>query len=265
MSLLFKDKNIESVWYGPSPEEAPTLIFLHEGLGCVSMWRDFPEKLSRKTECGALVFSRLGYGGSDSFPLPRELDFLHHEAFIELPKILTEYKIQEYILIGHSDGASIALIFGGMSSKCGLLGIVCEAPHVFCENITIFSIKKIKNLYYNGNLRERLKKHHGKNVDNAFNGWVDVWLDPNFTSWNIESYLPKIYVPQLIIQGLNDEYGTSQQVEAIKNQSGNSVETCFLKNCGHTPHIDQEKKTIKAMDLFIRKLIVKKNTKYLSF
>lgn len=252
------NKNIESVWYGPSSEEAPTLVFLHEGLGCVSLWKDFPEKLSDKTKCGALTYSRIGYGKSNSCRLPRDLDFLHQEALIELPKILSEYNIREYILIGHSDGASIALIYGGECSKKGLLGIICEAPHVFCEDITILSIKKIKNLYYNGNLRERLKKHHGENVDNAFNGWVDVWLDPDFSAWNIEPSLPKISVPQLILQGINDEYGTAKQVNSIVNQSGNSVETCFLQNCGHSPHLDKETVTLKVMNLFIRKLLVNK-------
>ena len=258
MDIHYQNKKIESVWYGPTPEEAPTLVFLHEGLGCVSMWRDFPEKLSDKTECGALTYSRLGYGKSNSCSLPRDSDFLHHEAIIELPKILNDYKIRDYILIGHSDGASIALIYGGECSKKGLIGIICEAPHVFCEEITILSIKKIKNLYYKGILRERLKKHHGVNVDNAFNGWADVWLHPNFSTWNIESSLSKISVPQLIVQGLNDEYGTSEQVKSIVSKSGNSVETCFLRNCGHSPHFDQETETLKVMDLFIRKLIVNK-------
>jgi len=253
-----QEKNIESVWHGPPPDLAPTLVFLHEGLGCVSMWKDFPKKLSDKTECGALTYSRLGYGKSNSCRLPRDLDFLHHEAIIELPKILTEYKIREHILIGHSDGASIALIYGGECSKKGLLGIISEAPHVFCEEITILSIKKIKNLYNKGDLRERLKKHHGDNVDNAFNGWANVWLNPDFYSWNIESSLSKISVPQLILQGINDEYGTTEQIKVIASQSRNRVETCFLQNCGHSPHLDREKATLKAMNFFISKLLVNK-------
>ena len=255
MSLFGSDKKIESVWYGPPPEEKPTLVFLHEGLGCVSMWRDFPEKLSRKTGCGSMVFSRIGYGKSDPCEIPKSFDFMHKEALCELPKLLSFYNIKEYILIGHSDGASIALIYAGESPGEGLLGIINEAPHVFCEAITIHSIEKIFDLYKKGNLRKRLKRHHGENVDNAFFGWANVWLDPEFLSWNIESSLPKISVPQLIIQGNEDEYGTSAQVEAIAAQSGSTVETCFLSNCGHSPHIDRENATLNVMDHFVKNLL----------
>ena len=255
MNICIEDKKIESVWYGSPPEERPTLVFLHEGLGCVSMWRDFPEKLSRKTGCGALVFSRNGYGKSDSSNFPKSLRFMHNEALNELPKLLAYYNIKEYILIGHSDGASIALIYAGESSAKGLIGIINEAPHVFCEPITIKSIEKIYESYTKGNLRERLKRYHGENVDNAFFGWADVWLDADFLSWSIESSLPKISVPQLIIQGNEDEYGTSAQVETIEIKSGSTVETFFLTNCGHSPHLDQGTKTLNKMCLFVRKLI----------
>ena len=256
LDLLLKGKKLESVWYGVPPEVAPTLVFLHEGLGCVSMWRDFPEKLSRKTGCGALVFSRLGYGKSDSCELPRSLSFMHQEALQVLPKLLAHYKIQKSILVGHSDGASIALIYAGENSAESLPGIVNEAPHVFCEPLTIRSIEKVRKLYLSGNLRERLKKHHGTNIDCAFHGWADVWLHPDFTEWNIESCLPKIRVPQLVIQGTDDEYGTSAQVEAIVRQSVGSVKTCFLDNCGHSPHHDQETQTLEAMAQFVRNLPV---------
>ena len=256
LNLFLNGKKLESVWYGPLPEKAPTLVFLHEGLGCVSMWRDFPEKLSQKTGCGALVFSRLGYGKSDSCELPRPLNFMHPEGLEVLPEIIVQSKIQKLILVGHSDGASIALIYAGMNSDESLLGIVTEAPHVFCEQLTTRSIEKVRKLYLSGNLRERLLKHHGANVDRAFHGWADVWLHPDFSAWNIESCLPKIRVPQLIVQGNDDEYGTSAQVDAIVRQSRSSVETCILDDCGHSPHRDQEIQTLETMAQFVRKLLV---------
>jgi len=147
------------------------------------------------------------------------------------------------------------LIHAGSDSADKLLGIVNEAPHVFCESLTISSIQKLRENFNSGNLRERLKKHH-KNVDLTFNGWADVWLDDEFTKWNIESSLPRIKVPQLIIQGNDDEYGTSAQVEAIALQSGASVKKCFLDNCAHSPHHDQQSKTLKVMTEFVRNLLV---------
>ena len=185
MSQRINTNKLESVWYGPPPEAAPTLVFLHEGLGCVSLWKDFPEKLANKTACGALVFSRLGYGKSASCELPRSLDFMHHEALNELPEILSQYKIRKCILVGHSDGASIALIHAAENPSECLLGIINEAPHVFCEKLTTESIEKVQELYLSGNLRERLQKHHGANVDCAFHGWADAWLHPDFSTWNI--------------------------------------------------------------------------------
>ena len=256
MNQLINTKKLESVWYGPPPELAPTLVFLHEGLGCVSLWKDFPKKLAEKTGCGALVFSRLGYGKSNPCILPRALDFMHHEAISELPEILLQKNICKHILVGHSDGASIALINAAEKPSEYLLGIVNEAPHVFCEQLTTDSIQKIKQLFLTGNLRESLKKHHGANVDCAFHGWADVWLHPDFSSWNIEGCIQKIRVPQLIVQGNDDEYGTSEQVEAIVRQSGSIVESCFLENCGHSPHRDQEIQTLEIMSKFVKNLLV---------
>jgi pimeloyl-ACP methyl ester carboxylesterase len=201
---------MESVWYGTPPEAAPSLIFLHEGLGCVSLWKRFLEKLATKTACGALVFSRLGYGKSASCELPSTIDFMHHQDLCELPEILSHYKIRNFILVGHSDGASIALIHAAESPSECLLGIVNEAPHVFCEKLTTESIKKVQELYLSGNIRERLQKHHGANVDCAFKGCARVWLHSDFSAWNIEECLPKIRVPQLIVQGNEDEYRTSE-------------------------------------------------------
>tara|TARA_B100000579_G_scaffold431119_1_gene445660 strand:- start:458 stop:1228 length:771 start_codon:yes stop_codon:yes gene_type:complete len=255
LNIQVNGKNIESVWHGSAPDVAPTLIFLHEGLGSVSMWKDFPQKLSRQTGCGALVYSRFGYGKSEKCELPRPLNFMHEEGLEVLPEIIELCGIKKYILVGHSDGASIALIFAGSASANKLLGIVNEAPHVFCESITISSIQKLRENFNSGNLRERLNKHH-KDVDRTFNGWADVWLNNKFFKWNIESFLPRIKVPNLIIQGNNDEYGTSAQVQAILLRSAGSVKTCFLENCGHSPHHEQQSKTLQVMTEFVRKLLI---------
>ena len=255
MDIQINEKSLESVWHGPTPEDAPTLIFLHEGLGSVSMWRDFPKKLSLQTGCGALVYSRFGYGQSEKCELPWSLNFMHKEGLEILPEIIAQCKIQKYILVGHSDGASIALIHAGSEYSEKLLGMVNEAPHVFCESLTISSIQKLRENYHSGNLRERLKKHH-KDIDITFNGWADVWLDYEFSNWNIESSLQRIKVPQLIIQGNDDEYGTSEQVDAIVCQSLGNVKICFLNNCGHSPHREQESKTLQVMTEFVRNLLV---------
>ena len=249
--IILDNKRIEVAWFGPSPREAPTIVFLHEGLGCVSMWRDFPEKLSAATGCGALVYSRLGYGGSDPCRLPRSIRFMFHEGLVVLPRLLEAAGIGESIIIGHSDGGSIAIIYAGGGVASGLRGLITEAAHVFCERVTLDSIRKAMQAYVNGDLREKLEKYHGRNVGCAFWGWNDTWLHPDFVYWNIERYLPQIIVPTLIIQGQEDEYGTPLQADAIYQQAGGESELLMLPNCGHAPHIQQEMPTLEAMTRFI--------------
>ena len=176
---------LETRWVGPSPEEAPTLVFLHEGLGSVSMWRDFPDRLARATGCGALIYSRAGYGKSDPAPLPRPVRFMHDEAEI-LREVLAQTQIRESILVGHSDGASIALIYAGSRPAAGLKGLILEAPHVFTESHGLASIARMTEVFRTTDLRDRLSRHHGANVDIAFQGWNDVWLNPDFRAWNVE-------------------------------------------------------------------------------
>ena len=244
---------LETRRLGPPPESAPTLVFLHEGLGSVSTWRDFPERLARETGCGALVYSRAGYGRSDPSPLPRPVRFMHDEAEV-LANLLEQTGIRQPILVGHSDGASIALIHAGSGKAAGLLGLALEAPHVFTEPHGLESIARIEDVYRTTDLRHRLERHHGANTDIAFRGWNDVWLNPAFRAWNIEEYLPAITSPILILQGEDDEYGTWRQVEAIERQSGGSVETLALAHCGHTPHREQPDLALQAMTKFVRRL-----------
>jgi pimeloyl-ACP methyl ester carboxylesterase len=250
-SLRIGGARLEARWIGPVPDAAPTLVFLHEGLGSVSTWRDFPDALAAATGCGALVYSRAGYGRSDPIRLPRPVRFMHDEAEV-LAKVVEAAGLREIVLVGHSDGASIALIAAGRRAIPGLRALVVEAPHVFAEPSGLESIARIADAYRTTNLRARLQRHHGDNVDGAFWGWNGVWLDPAFRAWNIEELLPGIDVPTLVVQGEEDEYGTWAHVASIERRSGAEVRTLALPDCGHAPHAEQRAATLAAMAAFIR-------------
>lgn len=247
-------KRLEYLWLGPPPGEAPTIVFLHEGLGSAGLWRDFPARLAEAAGCGALVYSRAGYGASDTAELPRPIRFMHDEAVV-LGAVLDGLGIGEHVLFGHSDGASIALIHAGSEPRPGLRGLVVEAPHVFAEPHGLASIARMAEVYRDTDLRERLARHHGANVDVAFRGWNDVWLHPEFVHWNIEEHLSAIRAPILVVQGKDDEYGTWAQVAAIQRQSGASVEVLGLPACGHSPHREHPDAVLAAAAAFIRRCI----------
>ncbi len=230
---------LEAVWIGPGPADAPTLVFLHEGLGCMAMWRDFPSRMAEITGCGALVFSRLGYGGSDPCPLPRPVTFMHHEGRSVLPEVLRQTGIRDHLLVGHSDGGSIALIYAGGNPRPGLKGVVTLAAHVFCEDLTRRSIQAARERYLDGDLKARLSVYHGDNTDCAFWGWNDVWLHPDFRHWTIEAFLPSIRVPLLAIQGDNDPYGSQGQIDRIQATTGSATVVEVVSGCGHAPHIEK--------------------------
>lgn len=251
LNLRASDHLLEYAWHGPSPSEMPTIVFLHEGLGCVAAWGDFPARLSEATGCGALVYSRAGYGGSDSIMLPRPVRFMHEEALITLPQVLEVTGVREAILFGHSDGGSIALIHAGGGSSNIIRAVVLEAPHVFVEEISVKSIAAAADKYCSGNLKPALEHYHGKNVECAFWGWNRAWLDPEFRAWNIEEYLPRIRVPVLVIQGQDDEFGTERQVEAIERGVVGLVRTVMLSSCGHSPHRIMPQRTLNAASAFI--------------
>ncbi len=253
--LLVNGKRLEIAWHGASPEDAPTLVFLHEGLGCLGLWGDFPSKLAAATGCGALVYSRLGYGKSDASILPRPIRFMHEEALEVLPQLLEVAGIRDCILIGHSDGGSIAIIYAGGTNAPPLRGLITEAAHVFCEDIGLRSIRQAREIYLKGDLRPKLEKHHGTNTDNAFWGWNDVWLHPDFRDWNIEEYLSEVKVPMLVIQGEDDHYGTPAQVEAISRQVPTLVDAVMVPDCGHAPHKEQEAVVFKVMTAYISRLL----------
>ncbi len=247
---------LEYRWFGPQPREASTIVFLHEGLGCVELWRDFPERVSQATGCGVLVYSRAGYGQSDPIQLPRPIRFMHDEALITLPQVLDQLDIQDPILFGHSDGGSIALIHAGSEHGKHVRALVLEAPHVFVEDYGLKSIRAAGENYRSGSLRTKLARYHVSNVDCAFWGWNDVWLNPAFRTWNIEEYLPRIESPVLVIQGEDDEYGTSRQLDAVVKACGGYVRTVVLPQCGHSPHRDRPQATLEATKSFLNREIL---------
>jgi pimeloyl-ACP methyl ester carboxylesterase len=224
------------------------LVMLHEGLGSVSMWRDFPEQLARATGCRTLVYSRHGYGGSSPLDAPRRVDYMHEEARIWLPEILTRLGIRRPVLFGHSDGASIALIHAaGTTSE--IAGIIALAPHVKVEDLTVRSIGASKAAYLGTDLRRRLSRHHA-DVDSTFWGWNQIWLDPEFRNWNIEGLLASIRCPILAIQGRDDEFGTLEQIASIERAAPQS-RVLVLSACRHSPHRDQPQAVLAAAKEFV--------------
>ena len=245
-------RHLEYRWIGPRPDEAPSIVFLHEGLGCVAMWRDFPDRLASATGCGALVYSRLGHGGSDAVTGERRVRYMHDEALETLPAVLGHFGLENVVLFGHSDGASIALIHAG-ADPGHVRALVLEAPHVFVEPLSIEGITRITTDYETTRLKERLARHHGGNTDSMFRGWSDVWLSPGFRKWNIEEYLPAIECPVLVVQGEDDRYGTLEQVDAVVKKVGGPAESLILPHCGHSPHSEQPEEVLEAATRFIRK------------
>ena len=222
--IVVGGRRMETAWHGPAPERAPTLVLLHEGLGCVEMWRDFPARLAERTGYGVLVYSRAGYGKSDPVSLPRPLTYMHEEALNVLPQVLDQAGVRKTVLVGHSDGASIATIYAGGRQDFRVRGIALMAPHFFVEQVGIESIVAAKKAYEKGNLRERLARYH-RDVDTAFWGWNRAWLDPKFRNWRIDEYLRDVRVPILIIQGEDDEYGTKAQLDLANAETYCPVET----------------------------------------
>jgi pimeloyl-ACP methyl ester carboxylesterase len=252
-------RRVEVVSFCGDADSPATLVFLHEGLGSAKQWRDFPRRVGEGAVLTTFAYSRLGYGGSDPASLPRPLDYMQEEARVFLPAVLDELAVESVMMVGHSDGASIALVHAAIDAVAAggrgrVKGIVLEAPHVFVEDVSVASIEKAREAFEKGDLREKLAKHHGENVDVAFRGWNDAWLDPAFRAWNLEEYLPRIAVPVLVIQGEDDPYGTRAQVDAIARQVSGPVEVLMLPRCGHAPHRDQPEATEQAMIAFAKRV-----------
>ena len=229
----------------------PTLVFLHEGLGSIAMWKDFPSRVAHATGRNALVYSRYGYGNSTPLAKPRTVDYMHDEALVALPELLDRLAIDRPILIGHSDGGSIALIHAGSGIR-PLTAVVTLAAHVLVEDISVASIAGAKAAYETTELRSKLARYHA-DVDSVFWGWNRIWLAPEFRAWNIEEYLPRIACPVLAIQGEDDEYGTMEQMRRIGAQVGD-VELLDLQDCRHSAHRDQPEAVIEAITRFVDRL-----------
>ena len=224
-------------------------MFLHEGLGSVALWKDFPERVVAATGCSGFVYSRYGYGRSDPLIEPRQADYMHREALEVLPQLLAVLSIDAPVLIGHSDGASIALIHAG-ATKWPVRGLVAMAPHVFVEDVCVASIAQAKLAFETTDLPQRLGRYH-EDVASAFWGWNDIWLHPDFRNWSIEAYLPAVRCAVLLIQGEDDQYGSRAQVDAIARQISGPVETLMLQDCGHAPHVDRTEATLQAIARFV--------------
>lgn len=249
--IRVQDHRIEYDFIHASGTDAPVMIFLHEGLGSLSTWKDFPGRVAHATGCNALVYSRYGYGQSDALRAARRVDFMHDEALKALPELLDKLEVQRPILFGHSDGGSIALIHAGGSGR-PIAGVIAMAPHVVIEDISIKSIKAAKQTYETTDLKDRLGRYHA-HPDSAFRGWNDIWLDPEFRNWNIEEFLPPIMCPVLAIQGEDDEYGTMQQIDLIA-RFASDVDLLKLTDCRHSPHLDQPGAVIEAVTRFVDRI-----------
>jgi pimeloyl-ACP methyl ester carboxylesterase len=231
--------------------EGPGLVFLHEGLGSMGLWRQFPDKLVEATTRRGLVYSRAGHGWSEPQRERRTPDFLHHEALVVLPQLLDELEMVEPILVGHSDGASIALIHAGAGHRVS--GLVLLAPHVFVEPESIAEIEAARVRFETSDLVERMARHH-HDPQSTFRAWNDIWLDPAFRNWNIEGSLPSIHCPVLLIQALDDEYGTMAQLDSIERGVSGAVERLVLPDGGHSPHVTHAKPVTATITRFVNRL-----------
>lgn len=252
--LLVGGKQLEIFWAEPESgiaSERPVIVMLHEGLGSVALWKDFPQRLAKSTGFSVLAYSRYGHGASQILGEKRPVSFMHHEGEVVLPELLDKLNIRKPVLLGHSDGGSIALVFAGTYPE-NVRGLVLEAPHVFVEDLTVASIQQAKIAYQTTDLPRRLQRYH-QHVNETFWGWNDIWLDPDFRAWNIEEYLAAVRCPVLCIQGEEDEYGTRAQLDAIKAQAP-QTEIVMLPNCRHSPHRDQPDATLSSMVEFMGKI-----------
>lgn len=238
----------------PGIQRGPTLVLLHEGLGCVGMWRRFPALLNAASGLPVFSYSRPGYGRSSPVPLPRPLDFHTRDALDVLPAVLDAAGIDDCVLIGHSDGASIAVVYAGARREARLRGLVLMAPHVLTEEKTVMNIAEARALYQGTDLRDKLARYHGDNVDCAFWGWCDAWLDPDFRRWDITAWLSAIELPVLTVRGNDDAYNTAVHVERIAAGVRGPLTRLDLADCGHAPHLEQGDAVLTAVTAFVKQV-----------
>jgi pimeloyl-ACP methyl ester carboxylesterase len=246
--------DLEYRMIGPAPADAPTIVMLHEGLGSAALWGDFPDRLQAATGAGVFAYSRAGYGASTPAPLPRPLDYMSIEALDVLPALLERIGFRTGLLLGHSDGASIAAIYAGGSGDRRVRGIVMIAPHFIVENMGVAAIAETRKAYESAGLKAKLTRWH-KDVDNAFYGWNGAWLDPEFRKWDISEYLAYIRVPVAILQGANDQYGTTRQIEIAREECYCPVDATIVPGAGHSPHREAPDLTLDTIADFARRIL----------
>jgi pimeloyl-ACP methyl ester carboxylesterase len=239
---------------GPRPEAAPTVVMLHEGLGSAAAWGSFPEEIAAATGAGVFAYSRAGYGRSSPGAMPRSTRFMEEEASDVLPRVLAAIGFQRGLLLGHSDGASIAAIYAGSVQDHRVRGLILIAPHFFTEEIGINEIRRARKSFETGGLRERLKAWHA-DVDCAFRSWSEPWLQPDMLHWDITEALAYIRVPILIVQGEDDQFGSLKQVETAQHECNCPVETLVLPGIRHVPQREAPEVTLQTVTGFINRLL----------
>ncbi|MDO5528555.1 MAG: alpha/beta hydrolase [Paracoccus sp. (in: a-proteobacteria)] len=251
--LVAGGKSLEYRCFGPPPGEAPTIVLLHEGLGSAGLWRDFPAQLAEVTGFGVMAYSRAGYGQSDLAELPRPLDYMTREAVHVLPEVLDAVGFQRGILLGHSDGASIAAIYAGSVSDHRVRGLILIAPHFFTEEMGLTEIARARDAFAGADLRDRMARHHN-DPDHTFRGWNDAWLDPDFRDWDITEVIDYLRVPVLAVQGRGDQYGTLAQIETLETRSYGPVDVAVIENARHSPHLEQPAPVLAEIAEFCARL-----------
>ncbi len=253
-TLRIGASDLEYRMIGPAPADAPTIVMLHEGLGSAALWGDFPDRLQAATGAGIFVYSRAGYGASTKVELPRPLDYMSIEALDVLPELIDTIGFRRGLLVGHSDGASIAAIYAGGVQDHRVRGVVLIAPHFIVEDVSVTSIADIRKSYETTDLRAKLKRWHS-DVDNAFYGWNDAWLDPKFRNWDISEYLAFIRVPVAILQGAGDQYGTIRQIEIAREECYCPVDVTIIPGAGHSPHREAPETALNSITEFAKRIL----------
>ncbi len=251
--LVAGGKALEWAGFGAPTAGRPVIVLLHEGLGCLACWRDFPERLARETGHAVFAFSRAGYGASDPADLPRPLDYMTREAEDVLPDVLHAVDAPGYILMGHSDGATIAAIYAGTAGDGRVRGLVLMAPHFFTEPMGLAAIAETKTRFETSDMKARMAKYH-RDPEATFRGWNDAWLDPGFVSWNVEEVIDGFSVPVLVLQGADDQYGTLAQVNVVEARSPAPVEVAVIDDCRHALHRDQPEAVLAAVPIYLTQL-----------
>ena len=261
LQVLADGHLLRAIAYGMEPRCGPTIVFLHEGLGSIAQWKNFPETLACTAGCNALVYERQGHGGSDPLIRKRKPDFMEREAEHALPELLDSFGLGKVILYGHSDGGTIALLFAA-HFPARTLGVVTEAAHVFVEEESLAGVQAAVERFETGHMRKRLGLYHGNNTETMFHGWADIWLSPDFRDWSIPpETLGKIEVPVLALQGEEDEYGTSEQLRRIEAGVGERARTLLIPNCSHVPHVQAREIVMAAALGFIADVRLEKEEK----